>query len=392
MRGLLTTVLTAVALIVAVHPLGATVYRTGNNIVIGPNEVIQDDLIAAGESVVVRGTVQGDLIAAASTIRVPGRVAGNVIVMAQRVDLSGATEGSLRAAAQMVDVSGSVGRNANLAAQHVTVTPEARFGRDLHAAAQRVTLDGDVEGRAGVAANAATVGGTVARNLRFEGRTLALEPGARVGGDLVVRSQRPVEIAPGAVVTGDVTRLAPRPEPAPAARTIALASNLLMAVALFVTGAIGLAIAPRFFRTAADMLDEQPGWSALWGLIALIVVPAAALLVALCVIGLPLSLVALAAWTVALLLSSIPVALFIGRHVSAWVMRGRTLSPWANLALGLLILAVLLSIPFINGLTMLAVAILGLGMYILAIQRLTGTGEARATGAEPAGGAAPQPA
>jgi cytoskeletal protein CcmA (bactofilin family) len=392
-------VLMAVALAVWAGPAGATVFRTGGSVTIGAEEVINDDLIVAAQNVVVEGTVRGDLMAAANAVRVPGRVDGSVVALAQTVSVPGSVGGSVRAATQNVTLSGQVARNTALASQVASIEPTARVGRDLHAAAQTVNLDGSVGGQAALAATTARVAGQVGRNLRFEGRNLSLASNSRVGGDLVVRANTRPQIASGAVIAGEVQRLpveqARRGRPRGVGIGFGLTGNLLTAMALFVVGAIGLALAPRFLRTAAGMLGERPGWSVLWGFLLLIVVPIAAFLVSLTVLGIPLGLLAGALWFFAVLFSAIPVALFLGRWLTAWLRRGEPLNPYANLAIGLFVLAVLGSIPFLGGLVRFAVVLFGVGVFALAAYQQIEQRRREAGGAAPStapAGGAPEPA
>ena len=136
-------------------------------------------------------------------------------------------------------------------------------------------------------------------------------------------------------------------------------------MALFIVGSIGLALAPRFLRTAADQLREKPGWSIVWGILLFIVVPIAALVVGFTLVGIPLSLLAWALWGFAVLFAAIPVALFLGREFTGWLRRGAPLSPYANLAIGLALIALVAAIPVVWLFVWLAVVFFGVGMFAL---------------------------
>ncbi|MBI3945387.1 MAG: polymer-forming cytoskeletal protein [Armatimonadetes bacterium] len=317
----------------------------------------------------IEGTVTGDVIAAAGSVRIPGRVRGDVQALARSLAVSGSVDGSVRGAAQTADLSGRVGRNVNLAANTVLLGSGARVGRDLHAAARTVTLDGG----ASLAADTARVGATVERTLRFDGRRPALAPGARVGGNLVARAQEQAVIPPGAVVAGAVRRLPART--AAAGRAVPrIAGSMLMALGLFITGAIGLALVPRFLRAAAESLRERPLVSVLLGLLILVAAPIIGALIAVTIIGIPVGLLILALWAFAVMLSAIPVALFLGRWVSARFIRGEGFSPYESLAFGMLLIGLPAAIPILRGFVLLAVVLFGVGIFILGAQRLATTG------------------
>ena len=67
------------ALFILVPAASAYDGRGGENVVIGKDEVIDDDLFVGGSTVTVDGTVNGDLITAGQTVTINGKVTGNVI-------------------------------------------------------------------------------------------------------------------------------------------------------------------------------------------------------------------------------------------------------------------------------------------------------------------------
>ena len=70
-----------VALLMVAFPLRAAAadIRQGNDIVIGANDTVDDDLYAFGNSIAINGTVNGDVVGAGQSLSVDGTVNGNVI-------------------------------------------------------------------------------------------------------------------------------------------------------------------------------------------------------------------------------------------------------------------------------------------------------------------------
>ena len=71
-------------------PVSAADFRSGDDVVIGANEVIDDDLFAAGNRVEINGTVTGDLWATGSEVIVNGEVEGSVFIAGQTLAVNGA--------------------------------------------------------------------------------------------------------------------------------------------------------------------------------------------------------------------------------------------------------------------------------------------------------------
>jgi cytoskeletal protein CcmA (bactofilin family) len=346
------TVLVALCLLALfVAPAWATEFRTGKAVTIGADEVIDDDLMAAGNSVVVQGKVTGDVLAAGHTVRVTGPVGGSVMAAGQNVVVTGDVDGSARVAARSVTLGGVVKRNVQAAGQVVTISDTADIRKDVHVGSNTFDLDGTVGRLLGIAAQNAALRGNVGGDLTFEGDALSLGPAAKVGGKLAYRSKDEPQIAQGAAVAGGVVKLPPRPG-AERKRRFSWTGFVLRLLMWFAFGAVGLAIAPRIFRAAANAVALRPWWNLLLGLLVLTVV------------GIPPGAVALIAWLVALMFSSVPVSIYLGGRLLG------SASPYLALFLGLLVLAVIGLIPIIGGVVKFLVILIGLAVYARATKGL----------------------
>jgi len=343
-------------------PVWATEFRTGRDVSISSDEVINDDLFAAANSVLIAGRVEGDVFAAGQTVRITGPVAGSVMAAGGYVEVADEVSGSVRAAGRNVRLAGTVGRNGTVAGESVVLAETLRVGRDLHAAGNTVDLDGSVDRNASIAATAATVRGMVGEKLYLEGNELSLSPTARVGGDLSYRSSNQLEIGEGAAIGGQTQQLAPRqPEDAAPKRVSAVRVVILLLMA-FVFGAVGLAVAPRFFGAAADAVGHRPWRNLLLGFLTLFLGPFAVLVVCVTVVGIPVGVLGLIAWLVALAFAGVPVGTFLGRRLLQLVGNAKP-SAYLGLLIGLVILALVALVPIIGVIVKAATILLGLGVY-----------------------------
>jgi hypothetical protein len=98
------------------------------------------------------------------------------------------------------------------------------------------------------------------------------------------------------------------------------------------------------------------------GFIALVSVPVMAVIVAITVVGLPLSFIAIAAWLTAWYLAKIVVAHLIGKAILEKPEKQPALV--LSLLVGLLIVTIAIHLPFIGGAFNLVATVLGLGLML----------------------------
>jgi hypothetical protein len=137
--------------------------RSGQNVTIDADEVVEDDLYVAAQNVTVEGTVQGDLVA------VGGTVEGDVISAGRTVIVNGTIEDDVRSAGQAL-----------------LIGEDAQITDDLIAAGFSLESErgSTVGGELLYGGYQALVAGNVEENLR--GGMTAFELNGEVGGNVNV--------------------------------------------------------------------------------------------------------------------------------------------------------------------------------------------------------------
>lgn len=160
------------------------------------DEVVEDDIYAASEIIVIDGTLKGDLIAAGKDITINGTVDGNVFVIAQSVVVKGTVHGDLIAAGQGVAIEGRIENDARVAGQIVKVGKSATIEGDLVVAGMSLELeDGSkISADSIAAAMQALLAGDLGRNLYGSFLNCQLE--GEVGGDVWMYSDGDGEAVP----------------------------------------------------------------------------------------------------------------------------------------------------------------------------------------------------
>jgi hypothetical protein len=245
----------------------------------------------------------------------------------------------------------------------VHLRPGASVGQNASLAGDRVTTEGTIQRDLKIGAATAEIGGDVGGTVEAHAERVSVLPGAVIRGDLIVDGREPPDISPQARVFGQV-----RHEPSARDGSAWLAWPMLWLysfAALLLLGLAAVAFSPSWAAHVASTLRTRAGRSVLTGLLWLIVTPVVVGLLLITIVGIPLALVLLAFYGVVLLLS----AVFVAYRVGNWVFeRGRepsTASPWLQMAIGVLIVSLGMSLPVIGWVIVLAVMLFGAGAIVL---------------------------
>jgi hypothetical protein len=179
-------------------------------VLVREEDVITEDLYAAGNRVDVLGRVEGDLVAVAfEEVLIAGEVTGDVVAISSRVVVSGVVGGSIRIAAGTVIIEGSVGDDALVAGWDTSTGADSEIGRDVLVWGRRAFHRGDAGRDFRGSLISLELSGKVGDSVDISVRRVELAATAEIGGDLGYSSQREATIEQGAVVGGSVIRRSP---------------------------------------------------------------------------------------------------------------------------------------------------------------------------------------
>ena len=333
-------------------------------------ETVRTDLFVASSAVRIEGTVEGDLFCACHTLTIDGHVTGDVLAFANTVLITGKVDGNVRTFNGNLTLEGDVGRNV------LSFVSEFRTTHRANVAGSATLFVGNMEldGQLGRDLNAFLGGGTI---------------NGPIGGDVWIRQgsghHSPLLVTPGADVQGSFrfkgpqrpeissqARLASAPqveivtEPPEYLRTSSYRYNALIWGAGFLVGLVLISVAPAFAQDATREVARI--WAPLGlGLITFIVMPIAAVIVCITVVGLGLGIPAFLLWLFLIFFAQIFAAAWLGEAMlgassGTWPMAGR-------LALGLFLLRLATLIPFVGVWVRFVACVLGMGALALAIYR-----------------------
>ena len=354
----------------AAAPVLAFDGRTGDTVTVTQNEVVDGDLYVIGRSIIIDGTVNGDIFGIGQEITISGTVNGGVTLVGETLTLNGQVAHGARLAGETINVNSSIGRDIAAAGATLKVGGTAEIAGDLVLGFGTAYINGHVNGNIKGGGGEVTITNGVGGNVDLAVDKLTITSAANIEGDLVYTSENEASIQSGAQLSGSTTHNVPEKPAEPSPFSVAR-GKLLGFLMILVIGIIVILLATERVSAMADSIRNKPWPSLGWGALVLFVTPIAALIVICTIIGLPLGLIALALWGIAIYLSQIPVGFLIGRLIIRrnGEIESRGLMIGA-LALGLVILLVLGLIPYIGWLVMLLTIMFGLGSLVVLVARL----------------------
>lgn len=336
---------------------------------------INSDYIRVANVVQIDGTVHGDAFLAGGVIIVNGKIDGDLFVFGGKVTVNGSVGNSIRIVGGDVTVNSVVGRNALLVCGNCLVTKQTFVSGSLLAAAGNLELSaGAIEKGFRFFGNRLYLNSEIANEaFVVSQQQFVLGPNASISGDLKYTGDKQAVLSQGATVSGSITYEKNNPEgDFPrffGAKSIFDLRDRLSPVVNFgfliislLIGFLLMGIFPRWFEKSIRAMEKKPAASFGLGVVAIITVPVIALLLALTIVGIPVSLVAVFLGYAVYVVAGFIAAFFVGRTILVRYLGERR--GWA-LAVGLVVFYLLGFLPYLGQVIRLLVTIFAIGGIVL---------------------------
>ncbi len=363
----LAMVFASLGLLLAITPAtSATEFRKGDSITIAKDENIKGDIFLTGNHVRVDGNVDGDVFAFGQQVNITGHVTGDVICFAQSTRVSGQVDGNIRAFTNNLTISGNVTRNVLTFNQVFNLEQSGSIDHSLTIFGQTVTLDGKI-GRDFLGFfQQASISGTIEGSLRGKGESLNINSGAMIGGKASFEGDKPATVSSEAKLASPIEFTKLEHHPGHERGVGYYIWRLIWTAAFVLLGLVLYGLFPKFVR---DTVQAGEQYGAAFGLGTLVTfgLPIAAIIACITIVGLLLGISTLFLYVFMLLCTGIVVGTIVGQ----WIL-GRTSEFWplaGRMALGVLLVRIVTSIPFIGFWAKLAVVLWGVGAISLAVYR-----------------------
>jgi cytoskeletal protein CcmA (bactofilin family) len=326
-------------------------------------EVHTGDLYFMSDEVTISGKQDGDLMVFGRSLDVSGTVTGDINAWVQSADLSGKMGDAVRVFCQDVHVKGYIDGDLIAVCAEIVVDKDAHITGDLSAKGASVDVQGRVDGDFDATAGEVSLSGKVGGDATLKGDVIEVDPAARIDGSLEYTSRSPVDVESGKTVGKEVI-YTPGKKKAPVSKGGFVKWFVLMSTALL-SGLGVLAIFRKSAPSIVGLVERDALRSAGIGFITAIVVPVAAVLSCIFIITIPAALLVMLAYFLLIYLAQVPVAIWLGDAILKRFGRVGA-SPFLMLLLGVPVLYVIFSVPFIGKVALFAVMFTGFGAIVIA--------------------------
>ncbi|MFH0887227.1 MAG: hypothetical protein V1843_03575 [bacterium] len=328
-------------------PANALVFKSGEKVILGEGDVINESMLAMGEEIQILGKVKGNLIAFGGRVFIDGNVGGTIIAAGGDVTILGPANSAVVGGGKVL-INSTIKSDLVVGAGKVIIDDGAQVGKDTF-----------------LGCGEAVISGKICKDLRVGAGLLRLLPGAYIKGNLKYSAGR-TEIDSGATIKGNI-RIIDHPEAKKLAGyilTFAIAKEIIATLALILIGLLMLRYVPNQITMITNRMSDSPLKSLGWGVLSAIVIPVIAILLFITVVGIPLGLLLLIAFGFALYFSAIFIGIILGRWIIEQLSKGRRATLGWSLVLGLVIYKLITFIPIVGWVIALITIIWALGAIV----------------------------
>ncbi len=352
----------------------AVSFQSSEDLTLPQDKTFDETLVVAAKTLVVNSPINGDLYCAGQDVLINTTVAGDVICAAENIKVSGTIGGNLRLLARVIDSDAVVHSSSSLFAQTLTLKSNTQIGGDFIAAASTADLSGFFARDVAVAAKDLVYSAQTTRNATLATENLSAASSSSITGDLYLFTYTDSKVTlPESVVKGTVNRhqteASTETDSSSSVKKITttawLSKQLVSALSALLLGVVLLYFTSYRNSAVLSVMKARPVASFFIGFAVLFLLPFFFFITLITIIGLQVAFLALFAYIIALMLSSVYSALYFGKLLAIKAFPATKLNNYHYLAIGVLVFWLVFAIPVLGGFVKFFTLCFGLGSYFL---------------------------
>ncbi|HLG94008.1 MAG TPA: polymer-forming cytoskeletal protein, partial [candidate division Zixibacteria bacterium] len=243
--------------------------------------------------------------------------------------------------------------------------------KDAHVFSGNLMVGGKINGSLNFYGGELVIAGTVGKGVKIKADKVTLTSTARIEGDFTYTSKKEAKIEEGAVITGQTTHNLPKKKDGKPVSGWGVFWWLVWRTSELLTGFLLIALFQKQMTALKGTVLNSFLKTLGIGLLSFVVIPVMALLFAVIIIGLPLTLALTAFYLVALVLACNFTGLPLGEGILRLFKKEGPISLYASMTVGVLLIQLLEEVPYFGMLVLFATVWIGLGTIILGSYRLS---------------------
>lgn len=321
-------------------------------------EVINDDLYIIGGDVFIYGSVRGDVFVLSGNVEIFGNITGDVMIGAGDVTINGNVEDDVRIGAGTLILNGKIGDDLLVGAGNIIVSNNANIGGDLIYVSNMTDIKGGVNGDVYGISEYAILSGHIGGNATLDVEELNILPSTRIDGNLTYSSPKKTIISPGIVdkkINFEKKIIAEKDKNI----VKSIIWWLIKYTSILIIGLLALVLAQNLTVSIAHNIPVFSLVNLILGLVLVVVGFSFPILLFVTVVGLPLGILILLVIIVIIYTARLFFGLWLGRVIFSRL--DKESKPWMDMMLGLFILSIFTSLPWIGFIIFLCVTFISIG-------------------------------
>lgn len=353
-------------LLIAFFPLLAdatTIKRTGTNVSLAADEVVEGNFYAVGNSVSITGEVEGDVVIAGGNVTTSGTVGEDALIIGGTVSLDGTITDDVRIVAGEVTVSGVVSGSLSVIARKVNILSTAIITGDVMIYGSEAIVEGEIGGFLYGTTDSLRIDGKVVSGVDVTSQDLVLGDRSSVEGNITYISGSDLLRASEAQVGGTIVRNSPTMTEASFSMRPLAINFLILLFTTLVFYLVARSTVERF--VAYPMFNHQSALRAILLGFVFLFLPVAILVLLASVLGVIVGIVALLLY-VLLLIVSIPAMSLVVAKLVMKAFKHNKLTPM-HIIIAVTVVSALIYVPYVGWMALFGLYVFtaGVVLYLL---------------------------
>lgn len=344
-----------------IYNINAAEFMAGSSLTVGKNDTINNDLFTGAGTFMMNGYVNGDLMSAGGTLTSNGNIKKDFIGVGQTIFIGGSVGDDIVIASQKSTIDAEVEGDVIVAGGEIEISKESIINGNIYSYGGTTIIKGHVKGSIKCTGNDIFISGIIEKNANLDAsESIVFLTGARILGDLSYKTAEEItNLSEKNIVKGDISF-----EKIRGKGKYFSGFNFLFELwsfaASIVVGLLMIVFLKRNVRGIIILIKRKFFTSFGIGAAVLIGIPILILLLLIFVITIPAGLILLAIYLIISYICKIYVGILLGNYLLKRPLEGEQ-TYYLPLILGLIIIAIVSNIPYIDWLVSLIVSILGMG-------------------------------